>query len=99
VTGRRASRRSTAAIFHAITVLRRRTGGPYPHVIQAALAPCLSSKRVPAIQGSPLIGGGRWPRLLGRGYDFPPAGAAIPAPPTGRHRKTPSVSADDVHHM
>src|SRR4051812_43502078 len=38
VTGTRASRRSTAAIFYAATVLRRRTGGPYPHVIQAALA-------------------------------------------------------------
>src|SRR5262249_26331538 len=53
------SRRSTAAIFYTFTVLRRRTGGPYPHVIQAALAPCLSSKRVAAIQGGPLIGGGR----------------------------------------
>src|SRR5438309_11975918 len=38
VTGTRASRRSTAATFNAATALRRRTGGPHPHVIQAALA-------------------------------------------------------------
>src|SRR5438128_905893 len=38
LTGTRASRRSTAAIFNAATALRRRTGGPYPHAIQAAFA-------------------------------------------------------------
>src|ERR1043165_1234239 len=84
-SGRQAahSRRSTAAVFHAIPVLRRRTGGPYPHVIQAALAPCLSSKRVPAIQGSPLIGGGRYPSLLGRDCE-PRLQAPHPAPPNRR---------------
>src|SRR5205085_9359442 len=88
--GTPASRRSTAAISVAITVLRRRTGGPYPHVIQAALAPCLSSKRVPAIQGSPLSGGGRYPSLLGRDCE-PRLQAPHLAPPTRRLMRAPSI--------
>ena len=46
VTGTRASRRSTAAIFHAVTVLLRRTGGLHrsvPGSIGAALHPIVSS--------------------------------------------------------
>jgi hypothetical protein len=58
-TGTHASRRSTAAIFYAATVLLDRTGGLFAtRVIQAAFAlpfirPC------PATKGGPLIGAGR----------------------------------------
>ena len=59
VTGTRASRRSTAAIFYAITVLLDRTGGLFAtRVIQAAFAlPFIRS--CPATKGGPLIGAGR----------------------------------------
>src|SRR6185369_2413937 len=83
VTGTRTPPALHRGDFGSATVLRRRTGGPYPHVIQAALASCLSSKRVPAIQGGPLIGGGRYPGLLGRGCE-PRLQAPHPAPPNRR---------------
>src|ERR1700755_3185387 len=91
--GRRAFRRSTAAICDAATALLGLDRRLSPHVIRAAFAPPFIQTR-PAIEGRPLIGVGQRPRLLGRGYVAPPAGAAIPAPPTRRLRKPPSVSQD-----
>jgi hypothetical protein len=64
------------------------------HVIQAALAPPFiqarrSHSRQPPHRGRTVTA------PPGTGLrNHPPAGAAIPAPPTGRHRKTPSVSGD-----
>src|SRR4051794_24086434 len=74
VTGRRALRRSTVAIFDEATGLRRRTGGPYPHVIRAALAlPFIRSSRShlrqPPHRVRPVTS------LPGTGVQIPPAGA------------------------
>ena len=54
-TGRRAFRRSTAAIFDTITVLLGRTGGLAPHVIQAAFAPPFI-RRVQPLKAAPSSG-------------------------------------------
>src|ERR1051325_796623 len=67
---------------------------PFPGSIGAAFHPIVSShqRRPPhrerAVNAPP-----------GTGGRLPPAGAAIPAPPTERLRKTPSVNGDGVHHM
>jgi len=68
VTGRRALRRSTVAICYEASVLLGLDRRLSPHAIRAALAPPFIQTR-PAIEGSPLIGCGRWPRFLGRGYE------------------------------
>jgi hypothetical protein len=74
VTGRRAFRRSTVAIFDEATGLRRWTGGPHPHVIQAALAlPFIRSSRShsrqPPHRVRPVTS------RPGTGLRIPPAGA------------------------
>jgi hypothetical protein len=73
-TGTRASRRSTAAIFCAITVLLRRTGGLHhsvPGSIGAALHPIVSShQRRPPHRGRTVTA------PPGTGLRIPPAGAA-----------------------
>ena len=58
VTGTRASRRSTAAIFYTASALLGLDRRLASHVIRAALAlPFIQTR--PAIEGSPLIGCGR----------------------------------------
>jgi len=59
LAGRRAFRRSTAAIFYAATALLGLDRRLSPHVIRAALAPPFIQTR-PAIEGRPLIGVGQW---------------------------------------
>jgi hypothetical protein len=56
--GRRAFRRSTAAICYAATALLGLDRRLSPHVIRAALAPPFIQTR-PAIEGRPLIGVGQ----------------------------------------
>ena len=72
--GTRASRRSTAAIFHAVTVLLRRTGGLHhsvPGSIGAALHPIVSShQRRPPHRERTMTA------PPGTGLRAPPAGAA-----------------------
>jgi hypothetical protein len=58
VTGTHAFRRSTAAIFYAVTVLLGLDRRLAPHVIRAAFAlPFIQTR--PAIEGGSLIGSGR----------------------------------------
>ena len=52
---------------------------------------CLSSDVVQATEGGPLIGGGRRPCLLGRGYE-PRLQAPHPAPPLSVPSRRPHVS-------
>src|SRR6185436_7819461 len=74
LTGTRASRRSTAAIFHAITVLLDRTGGLHhsvPGSIGAALHPIVSSHQRRPPQRERTV-----TAPPGTGSRAPPAGAA-----------------------
>jgi hypothetical protein len=97
LAGRRAFRRSTAAIFYDTTV-QGLTGSeranPFraPGRVATALRPI-----APATEGGPLIGDGRWHRTLGRGYG-PRLQAPLPAPSAERLRKTPSVSGNEIEH-
>jgi len=87
-TGTRTSRRSTAAIFYAVTVLLRRTGAPKHSLLSRQQLALPFIRQVPAIQGGPLIGGGRWPRLLGRGCE-----PRLQAPPSRLRHRTPPEGA------
>ena len=89
VTGTRTPRRSTAAILGSATVLRRRTGGPYPHVIQTAFAPPFiqagrSHSRQPPHRVRTV------PEPPGTGCE-PRLQAPHPAPPTRRLMRAPSI--------
>src|ERR1051326_5353215 len=97
MTGTHASRRSTAAIFYAITVLFDRTGGLHRSVSrQHWRSP--SSDHVQPPKAGPSTGpdGDRasWDEAAN-----PACRRRHPRSATERLRKAPSVNGDDVHHM
>ena len=93
VTGTRASRRSTAAILGPITVSS--FTGPeactsrYPGSIGAALHPMLSKPLKAGPSSGPDGDRASWDEVAN-----PACRRRLPAPPTERLRKTPSVSGD-----
>jgi len=68
LTDRRALRRSTVAIFDEATGLLSSDRSELPLTLSRQHWRCPSSDVVQATEGSPLIGCGRWPRSLGRGF-------------------------------
>src|SRR5712671_2028415 len=97
LTGARASRRSTAAIFYAVTVSS--FTGPeactsrYPGSIGAALHPMLSKP----LKAGPSSGpdGDPASRSVVTSHG---CGRRLPAPRTERLRGTPSVNGDEAEH-
>ena len=93
VTGTRAFRRSTAAIFGPITVLlssdRRPEISRYPGSIGAAFHPMLSKPLKAGPSSGPDGDRASWDEVTSLACR-----RRLPAPPTERLRKTPSVSGD-----
>jgi len=97
VTGARASRRSTAAIFHAITVLLRSDRRASPLRSRQHLR-CPSSDRVQPPKAGPSSGPDGDRASWDEGANLA-CRRRHPGSATERLRKAPSVNRDGVHHM